>query len=103
MQVAPRRPAARCRAADMSLTPQHARRLLELVKDKVTSFVPPEAREDDVLSEYILVMMQNGKSESQVATELEVFLGREARNFTDPCMQQHTLPQLLARCSPKHL
>lgn len=38
--------------------------------------------EDDVLPEYVLVMVGNGKTEAQVAEELETFLSNDAKEFS---------------------
>jgi len=41
------------------------------------------ALSDDVLPEYILVMVQNKKGKHQVAQDLEAFLGKDARIFAE--------------------
>ena len=38
---------------------------------------------DEVLPEYVMVMVQNQKTQAQVASELKAFLGSEASPFTE--------------------
>ena len=60
-----------------TLSPDAQRRLLSAVREKVAAF----GNDDDVLPEYIMVMLHNGKRKEQIATELEAFLGHEANRL----------------------
>lgn len=37
----------------------------------------------DLQKEYVLVMIQNKKTKPQIATDLEAFLGKQAKAFAD--------------------
>ena len=57
---------------------QH-KRLLSTIKEKLKA----SGGDDDVLPEYMLVMLQNGKTKEQVAAELVAFLGHQSNSFAD--------------------
>ena len=56
------------------------KRLHKLVKSKLAERL---GGGDEVLPEYVMVMVQNGKPKSQMRSDLEAFLGRDARSFVD--------------------
>ncbi|KAL1511058.1 hypothetical protein AB1Y20_005882 [Prymnesium parvum] len=55
-------------------------RLQHLVKEKLAEKM---GHSDDVLPEYVMVMVQNGKPKSQMRADLEAFLGSKSRVFVD--------------------
>ena len=55
------------------LSADEARRLLAQVREKLASY--GAADDDDVLPEYVIVMVQNGKRQEQIANEMEAFMG----------------------------
>ena len=50
------------------LSADEARRLLAQVREKLASY--GAADDDDVLPEYVIVMVQNGKRQEQIANEM---------------------------------
>jgi hypothetical protein len=54
-----------------------SRRLLRVIQARVRDM----GGDDEVLPEYVLVMVENGKTESQISVELDAFLGGEAQSF----------------------
>ena len=65
-------------AASTALGPAASRRLLALIKERLAASV---GEADDVLPEYVLVMLRNGKTQQQVSQELEAFIEGEATPF----------------------
>jgi hypothetical protein len=71
-----------------------AKRVMAAVKERLGQ----SNMDDDVLPEYVIVMLQNGKAQPQVASELEAFMGRDAVDFA--AWVRARLPSPPSRLSP---
>ena len=60
----------------MALPPEVAASVQRAVRERIGG-------EDDVLPEYVMVMVQNGKTERDVARELEAFMGASSSEFAE--------------------
>lgn len=80
------------RASDRPFTARYTYSCLDLVQCKHSTLtitrVPPISfrsrfvHSDDVLSEYVIVMLAHGKTFEQVLSDLDAFLGDKAEKFT---------------------
>lgn len=72
-----------------------ARSVLKAVKERLAT----TGQDDDVLPEYVMVMLQNGKSQPQLSSELEAFMGCGSSDFANWVQRARAAPRLHARAT----